>query len=909
MARPLPPRSTNDMATIAQTLHGYDQGHRLLARGGDIDAEELAILDRLSDLSGYVPLGTEFDRYHTGFPCGRYYAFACTWPDPFAVRAGTVLTHTLLIPGATLGQVSDLWSLGRWHRRPARAAERDPYTAPIPTDLEEVTGEAPPSMDRERALDAVVLWFGQPDRPVLWVEEARPDDVIRLLFRLLWPEARLCFAFCTFGLQVRQLQGRPFDFLALPPSARGSFHERARSAAWWQEGQLSNAALREARGQPWVQRVVEQGAEVSGKMRQFCADQRLPIPPPWRLPLYLRFNELEAPARARLTAARARADLFGLLWPDLDAAHACTRSVLLDLLARQGEAALAPRPLWELQDFLLRPSARGLGAADAAFAAEVKAVLAAELPRRLFAPDADASSDLIKLLAASAIEGFRTSILDAVTTRLRSLPEGEQEDTKVASFLVCAASAREHPLSEAIVAPLSEKRRAQIFARAAAQADAPTQPLLFETVRDAARRLADPALAFQVGLAQARPLEGLREATRIELSLSAPRLDHLERLVGQVSPSDRLTWALEAHPPALAAWAASQGAAAAREQQLSLPALRDRCRPAPNGMRVLFSWVTALRLHELREALRSLGETSLPLLRLSLHEPGGAALSLISMATEVLRAEALLEQPLAVELASAAVWEGTQRLASQLAPRLVHAIASSALPGEHAAVWLRIHLVQEGLARGSRYALFERTGTHPASPKCLPRLVGAIGEAARTTPPLATFWIPPVLRPPLEQAERTSLEPAIEALIGILDLPWAPDDRLRLAVPTLHAVRRTDCRAGYPLVERTFPVVYRHLLDRKLDGASWQLLRFIGDDWDEAKAWRSWLIDRWIEWGWPPAAFLRCLAGDEALFQRLARRAAESREGRAFLRRLPEALATAPDLAEIWRGPITRALG
>jgi hypothetical protein len=83
---------------------------------------------------------------------------------------------------------------------------------------------------------------------------------------------------------------------------------------------------------------------------------------------------------------------------------------------------------------------------------------------------------------------------------------------------------------------------------------------------------------------------------------------------------------------------------------------------------------------------------------------------------------------------------------------------------------------------------------------------------------------------------------------------------------------------------------------------------FTGKDWDKAKPMRQWLVDTYIDLGWPPESFLRCLDGDTALFSRLAHRAARSREGMDFLQRLPSALQRAPELASRWRRPIEEVL-
>jgi hypothetical protein len=363
---------------IAQTLHGYDQGHRLLARGGDVNEAEFGLLDRLSDLSGYVPLDTTFDAYHTGFPCGRYYAFACTWPDTGATRAGTVLTHTLLVPLDGLDRVHDLWALGRWHRRPSSAADREHYAVALPDDAD-AGAPPPPVPSAARAIAVVLLWFGQPDR-------------------LLWPEARRRFAFCTFALQVRHVRRRPFDFLALPPSARGSFHERARSAAWWREGEVASADLQKRGSEGWAQAILDRGADASWAMARFCEAQGLPPLAESAFPTFHRFADLEEPAQVRLTAARARADLLVRLWPDLAPTHALTRTTLHQLLERQPDAPMSPRPLWDLDDFVGRSVVAQLAAADEGFAAHVADTVTREVRRRLAQAGAEAAEGLRAML-------------------------------------------------------------------------------------------------------------------------------------------------------------------------------------------------------------------------------------------------------------------------------------------------------------------------------------------------------------------------------------------------------------------------------------------------------------------------------------------------------------------------------
>lgn len=278
--------------TAAQALSGYDRGHGVLATGGDLRAAERSLVERLSDLSGYLPLDTTFDSYWTGYPCGRYYAFACTWPDRTAERNGTVLTHTLLVPKAQMAQVADLEALASVLRQPVSAADRDPYRAEVPWKIEErIEAQA-----GAEAQAIAALWFGQADRPVFWMDAGDATSVVATLWRLLWPEARTSLAFCTFALGVRRLERRPFDFLALPPEARVSFLEHRASSAWYAQGKLPDAGVRHFAKEPWTKELVEHGAAFWDPVLALCREHQLPVPPAWRMRDAHRFVRLGAVA-------------------------------------------------------------------------------------------------------------------------------------------------------------------------------------------------------------------------------------------------------------------------------------------------------------------------------------------------------------------------------------------------------------------------------------------------------------------------------------------------------------------------------------------------------------------------------------------------------------------------------------
>ncbi len=71
------------MSLIHQTVHGYSDGHRLLASSCRIPKEAERVLLLLSDLSGSSG-GEKFDPYLTAYPVAStdFYALARTWAAP-----------------------------------------------------------------------------------------------------------------------------------------------------------------------------------------------------------------------------------------------------------------------------------------------------------------------------------------------------------------------------------------------------------------------------------------------------------------------------------------------------------------------------------------------------------------------------------------------------------------------------------------------------------------------------------------------------------------------------------------------------------------------------------------------------------------------------------------------------------
>ncbi len=204
---------------IGQQEHGYLKGHQLLSASLKLVREDQDLVDRISDISGQLRPREHFAPYLTVYPLPsrRFYVVARTWQDVEAPRAGCVLTRSLFVP------------MEEWSRLP---------------DIQPIVDLLIPVQRGEKA--APVSWTpGQPGRPppvvapwtvelteALFLEAREPAVVfdttaaelalLRIL-TALWPGLRARFAACSHALGPRKVEGREFDLLFAPKSARMRF--------------------------------------------------------------------------------------------------------------------------------------------------------------------------------------------------------------------------------------------------------------------------------------------------------------------------------------------------------------------------------------------------------------------------------------------------------------------------------------------------------------------------------------------------------------------------------------------------------------------------------------------------------------------------------------------------------------
>ncbi len=202
--------------TLQQALHGYNEGHRLLASSRPLSRDAQRIMLALSDASGSgMPIG--FESYLTAYPLrsDEAFAFARTWAAPEMPRPGCVWTHTLIIGVSELARLSSAAVLCALFRRPSLSAEG--YEVPL-------HAQSGPgiSLDQKSTILAPqlieALYTDNTAKPV--VVSAEASEEIESLFLALWDQQwagqRAAFTFSTGSSSPRVLDSVPFQLQAAP---------------------------------------------------------------------------------------------------------------------------------------------------------------------------------------------------------------------------------------------------------------------------------------------------------------------------------------------------------------------------------------------------------------------------------------------------------------------------------------------------------------------------------------------------------------------------------------------------------------------------------------------------------------------------------------------------------------------
>jgi GTPase-associated protein 1 len=286
---------------IQQFLHGYDDGHRLLAGSSVLSDEARRIMDRLSDAVGTRP-DSSADGYLTGYPLpdGKY-ALARTWYAWELPRPNCVWTHTFLLDSSFFDDPAPLRSLLHLFHRPGpggRAGyaitiylpEKTAYANGSPAELP----FSVPFFDLVELLDSLY----QTDDGMSWLEH--PDAQVRETLALQiwaqqWPVLRRSFSFCTGALEPRSIGKRAFDLCLVPEGHGSAFRSYSRLSPNEPSPEASELARDLIEPSPSLRRFIEFGASGSERRVAMSALTRI-----WLAIYHDRLSPLDTLDRLRI---------------------------------------------------------------------------------------------------------------------------------------------------------------------------------------------------------------------------------------------------------------------------------------------------------------------------------------------------------------------------------------------------------------------------------------------------------------------------------------------------------------------------------------------------------------------------------------------------------------------------------
>ncbi len=841
---------------VAETFHGYDGGHRLLDSKGDISELEHSILAPLSDLSGPLPRGVDFDSYLSGFPCGRYYAVSRTWLDRKGTRAGTVATHTLLLD-AQLAADADIFSLSHIHHEARPGA----------------VGRVELPLDAEQLLALAYLWLTQPERPIVWVQPTTAEAAAAWVRAATWGTHRAQLSFSTFALGPRRVLSRPFDFLGCPPEAMGALHAASSRRAWWAVGtrQPSNA-------QGWARKWAENPVAARDECLGWCEQMGVPAPEPSRMGAFSRFTDLRGDGRLEVVSARV--ELLEILWPDLPPSHPLVVAESSALLDRIHEAPRSPRPLWAVRSLISRPIVQKRSSSDPEFSKAVVSVARAQLRDRIadelraklpdissLLQDTNLGHDALSLLReAIRLEVDRTGpepILDLVSAFLTS------DDNRMFDVVLEACPARDRV---GLLKKL-EKREAHKAAQWASKL---------------AVRVSDWTLASAAALMLEGESGALVRLSELA-SLHASNLEPLGELLRSMPAAQRLKWGLGEVRPALRELAERVGIQAVAELSadeldgVDIEALPDLSRAE--------RLITCVELSQLADGSKRARALFTAIARWS-TSAAESVLALLATAdrTDLYTFGTWIDLNLLGSDQLGAAKIGARKLFRGATYRIIKALATGDMNVARALLD-REPFRDAILARTLDRTHLDDLGDHG---------LRTVLECARTSwgdrESVRVTFVSQLLR----AASRVQIEAAAPELISIFGSVSDSRARRRLAIAVTSAARRVA--ANSPQLVSTYFAAAHDAVSAN-DDDYMGTPRFVWE-WDRARDWRRWLLMTWQQREWDVLGLIEIMNQDRQLCARLVRQAVEESELTPLVGQVREGAGSSPSLLEV----IARAL-
>lgn len=213
------------MMKIEQVLHGYNEGHKMLASSlPALSPSNRRKMSVLSDWDEYVPAQGDDSSYLTCYPLldSPYYVVAKTWYASEIERPGCVWTHSLLIDLGSMNSFFDLLSLLVMFKRPDKS-NIDSYNEPIVIEKAVEREQMELQYEVMPSLNYWLFLLYSHQKPLLLTYQGNSLTSQRFVLSLMnhVPKAMLHgMSLCSGSGRLRKFDNEIFDFQLTPESRR-----------------------------------------------------------------------------------------------------------------------------------------------------------------------------------------------------------------------------------------------------------------------------------------------------------------------------------------------------------------------------------------------------------------------------------------------------------------------------------------------------------------------------------------------------------------------------------------------------------------------------------------------------------------------------------------------------------------
>jgi hypothetical protein len=266
---------TNSTTVIVeQSLHGYRDGHSLLAASFTVPPDIDRFVLCMSDMSGPSMIDG-FRSYLTGYPMpsSALYAIARTWYAHEMERPGCVWTHTLFFPAEVLGRL-DAHSLVACFQRPTDRSSWQHYTSKVRIRCSKITSSL--ALFDSSLLGAQVLsaLYSNATASVYVIADSAQEfeTLVLAVWNQQWASLRASFRFCTGSLGDRKWNGQSFDLQVVPVRRAAQLRRECPSGTF-----VGARESRMAEVQPWAEALAREldfgGVGAVSNFLKECAEE------------------------------------------------------------------------------------------------------------------------------------------------------------------------------------------------------------------------------------------------------------------------------------------------------------------------------------------------------------------------------------------------------------------------------------------------------------------------------------------------------------------------------------------------------------------------------------------------------------------------------------------------------------